>query len=212
MFIIVYKNTVHYREQNEGLNMKLYLTTITLLLLTACGGGFQTGLATAQVNGALEREEKAMDEANALSEIQCQSTNPDRQRASIEYRKCWMNIVERDVVPVAYDPILARKALNQLKLLVIQREQGEISEEEEYLKGQQVLLNYQEAKRVKAMGTLNRANQIDMQVAQQQQQYFQNLSQQIQQQEIANQQAFERDMPTQTTCNAVAGSMNCTTW
>ncbi|MAM34958.1 MAG: hypothetical protein CMH28_07785 [Micavibrio sp.] len=166
--------------------MRFYLTTITLLLLTACGGGFHTGFVTAQVNGALEKEWAGWDKVTAVREKDCPrgtEENPLLPSEVMQSFECWESAVQQYVMPVAVAPDILMSYLIDIEESVLNYKNGIIDRESHKLASKKLWSGYVSNVNAKVNSILNQANQIDMQAAQQQQQYFQNLSHQIQQQE-----------------------------
>lgn len=193
--------------------MRQIITFISVIALTGCAGAY-TSQTYNQLNTASQRELAAWAEVQKLDAEQCpqgSKSKPLPKENAVERNQCYENLVLKHVKPVAMDGGEVNKLLVANKRTAIARKQGKIDDDEANLQVQENWTNYAASMDAKANAVLNNAAQRDAQLAQQRQQYFQNLSIQINQAQAQNAMT-DHPAPRNTNCRVVANHMNCTSW
>ncbi len=187
--------------------MKIIWATIISLSLTACAG-VQT---QNQINSMAKAEFGAWDRVQVLNKEQCpNSTNekPLPSSMALELHECWASLVNEYVSPVAMAPDLLMKFMIDSKQSALDYKKGKIDRDEVNLAHEKLWVEYYTALDARARNSLMYANQQDQAFAQS----IQNASQQVNQAELARQQALQANRPTNTNCHVWNNTMNCTSW
>lgn len=194
--------------------MRKLIVLMTIFALTGCAGAYTSQTHT-QLNAAAKRELAAWAEVQKLDAAQCPQSTPDKPLAktkAVERNQCYEDLVVKHVMPVAIDSTQLNRLLVANKKTAIAYKQGKIDKDESNMQVQENWTNYTASLDAKGSAVLNAAAQRDAQLAQQQQQYFQNLSRQVMQAEAAQQRALQDDGIDNTNCRFVANQMQCQTW
>ena len=193
--------------------MRQIITFMSVIALTGCAGAY-TNQAYNQLNTASQRELAAWAEVQELDTEQCPQRTPNKplpKEKAIERNQCYEDLVLKHVMPVAMDTTEVSKFLIANKKAAIEYKKGKIDADEIRLQIQENWTNYVAQMDAKGNAALNNAAQKDAQLAQQRQQYFQNLSSQINQAQAQNAMA-EPTSPKNTNCQFIANQMQCTSW
>lgn len=193
--------------------MREFFTFISVIALTGCAGAY-TSQTYNQLNMASQRELAAWAEVQKRDAEQCPQATPTKPLAkeeAVERMQCYEDLVMAHVMPVAMDVGEVKKLLLAHRRTAIARKQGKIDSEEANLQIQENWINYASTMDAKANAVLNNAAQRDAQLAQQRQQYFQNLSSQINQAQAGNASIDESGIKN-TNCQFIANQMQCQSW
>ena len=143
---------------------------------------------------------------------ECKSTAEDgvvKPDDALEVNQCYEELANKLVMPVAISPSNMSEFLLANKKSALAYKQGKIDRDELNIAINENWITYSKSIDAVANAAIKQASQADTQLAQQRQQYFQNLSQQIQKQEAMTQQA--NDLQT-TNCRVIGHTLNCHTW
>lgn len=184
---------------------------LPLLLLSGCAG--YAGKAYNEAKAKSDVEKQAWVRVSERTPKECPGgkNTPEDVPASkvIAFSKCSTKLINEEVMPVAAFPELITKmrvaALRNAEAFA----NGKISRTEWTARGMEAWANYTAEWDSRARGYVNEAAKQDQVLAVQRQQYFQNLSTQIQKQEAAQAAAFPP--MRQTTCSKVGNTVNCLT-
>ncbi len=199
-------------NKNTGVYMRKLIIFASFFALTACAGQY-TYQAQQQINSMAQAEANAWKRVIQLNQEQCPKGSPEKplpKSKVMEANDCWARIVNANVAPVAMAPDLLNQLILSNKQIALSYKKGKIDKDEVSLESDKAWAKYIAAVDARSRNAVMQANQQDQALAQQRQQYFQNLSQQVQQQEIQQQQ----DAPAfrNTNCYASGNHMDCTTW
>lgn len=194
--------------------MKIKILTFSaLILLNGCAN------QAYQVQNSYQQAAKKEADAWAIAlkrvDKECQvgtEQNPLPRSQALKKYQCWAEIVSKEVSPKAVRPSALAGLITDQKEVSIEYKKGKLDRDEANLKLQRNYISYLNSIDEIAQRDIAQAAREDAVLRQQQQQYFQTLGQEVNRVEAEQQRAMQARRPVNTTCNTVAGNLNCTTW